>query len=92
METIFDHNITPDEIDDLGIMSPFLDIRHNLDFPTPLTEQGYRDIITQEAALFDLALLYEHRGDEIKAEDYFSQVPEKAAEYKRGFDDQIIPI
>lgn len=91
METIFDHNITPDELE-AGFLPYALEIRHGLDFPDPLTEQGYRDSITQEAAIFDLALLFEFRGDEGKAEEYFEQVPEKAAEYKRGFDDLVLPI
>lgn len=91
MEAIFDHDITSDELE-AGFLPYALEIRHGLDFPDPLTEQGYRDSITQEAATFDIALLYEYRGDEAKAELYFSQVPEKAAEYKRGFDDQMFAI
>ncbi|GAB3973771.1 hypothetical protein GCM10028806_28330 [Spirosoma terrae] len=90
METVFDHNLTPDEIDELGVLDRWINVRHNLVFPEPYTEEGYRATITPGGALFDLGLLYLNRGDEAKAEVYWSQVPDKVAEFKRGMDYQVI--
>lgn len=90
METVFDHNLTPDEIDELGVLDHWVNVRHNLVFPVPYTEQGYRDTITPAGAILDLGLLYLSRGDEAKADAYWAQVPDKAAEYRRGQDYQVI--
>lgn len=89
METVFDHTLTPDEIEECGFLDSWLDVRHGLTFPDPLTEQGYRATITKEAAMFDLGLLYDVRGDVAKRDSYWDQVPQKAQEYKLGFDNQI---
>ncbi|QDK80849.1 hypothetical protein EXU85_20440 [Spirosoma sp. KCTC 42546] len=87
METVFDHNLTPDEIDELGFLASFsLSLRHGLEFPDPLTAQGYQATISAEGALFDLGLLYDFRGDAAKTEQYWSQVPELAQQYRLGFD------
>ena len=87
METVFDHNPTPAEIDDCGFDKDIsLSFRHGLDFPYPLTADGYRNSITAEAAAFDLYLLFDSRGDKVQADTYAALVPDKVAEYLRGFD------
>jgi hypothetical protein len=92
METVFDHNLSPEEIEDFGFLDSLsLEFRHGLGFPDPLTEQSYRNTITLKASLFDLGLLYYHRGDEVKSEQYWATVADKALQYKLGFDYLIIP-
>lgn len=92
METVFDHDLTSDEVADYGFLESFsLELRHGLEFPDPLTEQGYRDTITPEASLFDLGLLYYHRENNAKAEFYWQHVADQALQYKLGFDWVIIP-
>lgn len=90
METVFDHNPTPAEIDDCGFNRPFsLSIRHGLDFPDPLTADGYRSVITTEAAAFDLYLLFDSRGEVAKAATYAAIVPDQVAQYELGFDYRV---
>ena len=87
METVFDHNLTPDEIEELGFLASFsLSLRHGLEFPDPLTGTGYRNTISSEGVLFDLGLLYDYRGDETRRDSYWNQVPELAQQYRLGFD------
>lgn len=92
LETVFDHSLTPDEIEELGFLDSWLDIRHGLSFPDPLTETGYRETVTAPAALFDLGLLFEYRGDEAKRDAYWAQVPDTATQYQLGFDNDAIAI
>lgn len=88
METIFDHGVTDKEIKKCGFLDDWQRIRHGIDFVEPITRQQYLDKITQEAAYFDIALLLEERNK--SAKKYWSKIPEKAQEYKLGFDYKII--
>lgn len=90
METIFDHNVTAEEIKVCGFFDYWQRIRHGIDFKEPIDKGQYLDKITEEAAIFDIALLLEERGEDAKK--YWEKIPEIAQEYKLGFDDQQIPI
>lgn len=92
METIFDHNPTITELEECGYLSSWQNVRHGIDFEQPLTEAGYFAQITKKAAYFDLALLYEFRGDQKKADQYWEKIPEMGNEYKLGFDYKQTPI
>lgn len=89
METVFDHNLTPDEIEELGFLDSMLCLRHGVEFPDPLTPAGYIETVTQEGTLFDLGLLFDHRKDIATRDRYWSQVPDLAQQYLLGFDYQI---
>lgn len=90
METIFNHNVTAEEIKACGFLDYWQRIRHGIDFKEPIDKAQYLDKITVEAALFDIALLLEERREDATA--YWEKIPEKAQEYRLGFDDQQIPV
>lgn len=92
METIFDFNLTAEEIEDMGVFDSWINVRHNLVFPEPYTEQGYRETITPEGAILDLALLFDSRGETQRARVYWAQIPERAAEWGRGFDYEVTVV
>lgn len=92
METVFEHNPTKTEIDECGFLSGWQNVRHGISFDQPLTQAGYLTHITQDAAFFDLALLFEFRGDQTIADQYWEKVPDRAREYKLGFDYKQTPI
>lgn len=56
METIFDHNITEEELSELGISSEGRD--------------DYEELLTPHAAFSDIADLYFLRGDESAGKKY----------------------
>jgi hypothetical protein len=92
METIFNYAPTDSEITECGFLSNWLSVRHGISFEQPLTQTGYLAKVTQEAAFFDLALLFEFRGDQTKADQYWQKIPERAQEYRLGFDYKQTPI
>lgn len=89
METIFDHNVTPKEIKHLDFLGEWACIRHGIDFDMPITPQSYKKQISKEGAIFDIAILLEHRG--IDASKYWEMIPELAQEYRLGKDYFIDP-
>lgn len=86
MQTIFDYNPTNDELNAIGFFS----------FPTMIslchvgevTKEIYLSNIAPDKAIFDIAILHEHRKQD--AATYWSQIPELHAEYVRGFDNDAI--
>ncbi|GAB4020214.1 hypothetical protein GCM10028808_60600 [Spirosoma migulaei] len=92
METIFDYQPTPEEIEECGFLDSWQCIRHGLEFPDPLTKEWYLAMITQEATYFDLYLLFTYRKNTRVASWYFTLIPVKVQDYILGFDYLIIPI
>lgn len=72
METIFDHNPTPEELRAIGC-------GHD-------TVAWYLEHVHEESAWFDLALLFRERGDARNETRAWSHIPERRDEYLRGFD------
>ena len=90
METVFDHSPTLEELVEYGFLESHVQqITHGLDFPDPLTRDGYLSVITAEAAYFDLYLLYKGRNDRANMAHYGELVPEKVQQYELGFDYQL---
>lgn len=83
METVFDHNLTAEELDLGGYLSDHLTGRHGILFPALITETVYRQFITPQAAALDLYLLFSFRGDEAKAAQYAAQIPDLVAPYEQ---------
>lgn len=71
METIFDHNPTPEELRAIGRDW----------FPC----DEYLKL-SEESAWFDLALLFRERGDTEGEARAWSHIPGRRDEYLRGFD------
>ena len=71
METIFDHNPTPEELRAIGC-----------DWFTP----AQYSLKSEETAWFDLVLLFRERGDTEGEARAWSHIPERRDEFFRGFD------
>lgn len=71
METIFDHNPTPEELRAIGRDW----------FP----RNEYLKL-SEESAWFDLAMLFRERGDAKNETRAWNHIPERRDEYLRGFD------
>ena len=61
METIFDHNVTEDEV--INIVG------------VPTSPKQYKRIISQSKAYEDIYYLYTERGNEQKAQEYLDKLP-----------------
>lgn len=85
METIFDLKPTNIELKAIGIDSVTLALRHGVNISDAITEKTYT--VDQDAAYFDIALLFEHRGDKKAAGVYWDKIPARYQEYALGFDD-----
>lgn len=90
METIYDHNVTAEEIEACGFLDIWQRIRHGIDFVEPIDKEQYLNKITVEAAIFDIALLLEHRKQ--SARKYWKKIPERAQKYKLGFDYKMVAV
>ncbi len=59
METVFDHNITPEEINYIGLLDKDL----------------YLKVVDEESACFDLASLFYKRGSRKMVDKYLKNLP-----------------
>lgn len=75
METIFDHNPTQQELNDLRFDALSFCQKFGIDLATELTKDLYLEHITQQNAYYDIACLFEFRGDLETAEKYWSKLP-----------------
>lgn len=82
METIFDHNPTQTEIGNCYFVSF---IKGNVSDSE--LKDAYVSEITEDKAIFDIAMLMEQRGQ--NPDDYWAKIPELHNEYLLGFDYQI---
>ena len=78
METIFDHNITDKEYQELGLIN----------------KETYLKIIDEESARLDLACLYHYRSNKRKVDEYLKGLSEMSVmTFKnRVFGDCLIKI
>lgn len=82
MKTIFDYNPTSDELKAIGFDS-FV-TAGALGYTGAMTKDIYMQKVPQDKAIFDTALLLEHRDQD--ASELWAQIPELYDEYVRGFD------
>jgi hypothetical protein len=75
METIFNYNPTPQELSDIRFDALSFCQKFGIDIPGELTRELYLELITQENAYYDLACLFEFRGDLETANKYWSKLP-----------------
>ena len=59
IETVYDHNLTDEEREELGFS---------------LTEEKYRRVVSEDGAFADLFRLYFNRGDWAKAKEYLKKI------------------
>ena len=89
METIFNYNPTHKELSDIRFDSLSLCLKFGIDIKEELTPFIYKKIISQENAYYDLACLFEFRGDEDNANQYWSKLPETQNKNGLGFDNLL---
>lgn len=79
METIFNHNLTKSEIQDLT---------------DGMTKDEYllHWMCSKEHSLLDIVLLYESRNDEATAKKYRDLIPDLYQQWQWGLDDVAIPV
>lgn len=86
METIFDHNPTPQELIDIRFDALSLCQKFGIDTDKELTPKLYIELVSQENAYYDLAVLFEFREDQTKADEYWSKLPKELQSDGLGFD------
>nr|DAM93072.1 MAG TPA: Vacuolar sorting protein 39 domain 1 [Caudoviricetes sp.]DAV24533.1 MAG TPA: Vacuolar sorting protein 39 domain 1 [Caudoviricetes sp.] len=86
METIFDYAPTEWELNALRFDSFSFMLKFGIELKEELTPESYKKHITKEFAFYDLACLFEERGDMDKAEQYWQQLPKAYKEYGLGYD------
>ncbi len=90
METIFDFQPTLKELASTGIDSISLLLAHGIHISDPVKEDVYKQLVTQDDAYFDLAVLFECRNNQKKANEFWKKIPARHQEYLLGFDDVAI--
>lgn len=92
METIFDYNPTPSELDDIRFDSLSFCQKFGINLSVPLTRELYLQHITQDFAYYDLACLFEFRDQMIKAQEYWDKLPVEFQHDGLGDDYQILAV
>lgn len=92
METIFNHNPTPKELNDIRFDSISLCLKFGIDIKEELTPTIYKKLISQENAYYDLACLFEFRDNKDKANQYWEKLPETHKTSGLGFDNRLESI
>jgi hypothetical protein len=70
VETIFNHNPTVQELNNIRFDSLSLCLKFGIEIKDELTPAIYKKLISQENAYYDLACLFEFRKDKNKANQY----------------------
>jgi hypothetical protein len=92
METIFDFNPTTQELIDIRHDAFSLCLKFGIDTDKKLTPALYKELITQENAYYDLAVLFEFRDDQDKANEYWKKLPKELQSDGLGYDCANIAI
>lgn len=92
MITIFDYKPTSLELDDIRFDSFSMALKFGLEVNEDLTPEVYKKIITQENAYYDLAILFEFRGNQKKANEFWSKLPPQHKEDGLGGDYAIFSV
>jgi hypothetical protein len=92
MITIFDYSPTSKELDDIRFDVLSLCLKFGIDTDKELTPEVYKELISQENAFYDLAVLFEIRGEKEKANEYWAKLPKEQESDGLGFDCVNIPM
>lgn len=92
METIFSYSPTPQELNDIRFDSFSLCLKFGIETEKELTAKLYKELVSQQNAYYDLAILFEFRGDQEKAEVYWSKLPKELKTEGLGYDSSNIAI
>lgn len=86
METIFNFSPTPQELNDIRFDAFSLCLKFGVETDKELTPELYKELISQENAHYDLAVLFEFRNDQTKANEYWKKLPKELKTDGLGFD------
>ncbi|MWB92975.1 hypothetical protein GON26_01245 [Flavobacterium sp. GA093] len=92
METIFDFKPTPQELNDIRFDSFSLCLKFGIETDKELTQEIYKELVSQENAYYDLAVLFEFREDQDKAKEYWKKLPKALQTEGLGYDCANIAI
>jgi hypothetical protein len=92
METIFNHNPTPKELNSIRFDSLSFCLKFSIDIKEELTQSIYKKLISQENAYYDLACLFEFRENKDIANKYWGKLPEAHKTKGLGYDNLEISI
>lgn len=92
METIFNYNPTPQELNDIRFDSFSLCLKFGIETSKTLTPELYKELISQENAYYDLACLFEFRDDQAKADAFWKKLPSEVRLNGLGYDCADITI
>jgi hypothetical protein len=92
METIFDYSPTTQELIDIRFDAFSLCLKFGIDTDKELTPKLYKELVSQENAYYDLAVLFEFRNDQEKANEFWSKLPKELQSDGLGFDSIEIAI
>jgi len=92
METIFDHNPTDAELKELFSFNKSENTMCYGFSVIPLPIDRYDSVASSNEKKLDLALLFELRGNQAKADEIWAVIPEIEREYKCGMDNNTYPI
>ena len=76
METIYTHNVTPEELKAIGCDC--------------FTREKYESFFSEDAYWYDLAMLFRFRQDKSNEDRAWSHIPEMRDEFLRGLDDILL--
>lgn len=86
MITIFDHNPTDQELIDIRFDAFSLCQKFGIDTDKELTPELYIELVSQENAYYDLAVLFEFRNDQKKADEFWAKLPKELQSDGLGYD------
>jgi hypothetical protein len=89
METIFDYNPTTQELNDIRFDALSLCLKFGIEIKDELTPAIYKKMISQKNAYYDLAVLFEFRKNDNKANQYWEKLPKTYKINGLGFDNYI---
>lgn len=86
METIFDYSPTAQELIDIRFDAFSLCLKFGIDSNKELTPELYKELVSQDNAYYDLAVLFEFRNNQNKANEYWAKLPAALQSEGLGFD------
>jgi hypothetical protein len=92
METIFDHNPTHQELNDIRFDAFSLCLKFGIETSKTLTPELYKELISQDNAYYDLACLFEFRDNQTKADTYWRKLPSEDKINGLGYDSLEVAI
>ncbi len=92
MISIFDFEPSQQELKNIRFDSLSLCQKFGIEIDKPLTPELYLELVSQQNAYYDLAILFEYRNDQVKSDEFWAKLPKKLRHKYLGFDYEIVAI